>query len=152
VAEGPSKLTRARLEALVEGRSDAEINQLLGGIGTEAALNQVFAVMADVVGETMTGLTALSDDNLASAPTTVLQWDVSAPDAIHSYQLIIDHGVVSTTQGAPGQPRVIFAVGLADAARLAAGRLDGMKAFMNGRLKVSGDMMFARSLRAWFPS
>jgi len=27
-----------------------------------------------------------------------------------------------------------------------------MQAFMNGRLKVSGDMMFARSLRAWFPS
>lgn len=150
MAEGPSKLTWAGLEALVEGRSDAEINQLLGGIGTEAALDQVFSVMADVVRDATA--TTLSDDNLASAPTTVLQWDVSAPDAIHSYQLMIDHGVVSTTQGAPDQPRVIFAVGLADAARLAAGRLDGMQAFMNGRLKVSGDMMFARSLRAWFPS
>jgi putative sterol carrier protein len=33
-----------------------------------------------------------------------------------------------------------------------AGQLDGMQAFMTGKLKLTGDMMFAQSMQAWFAS
>src|SRR5207302_292598 len=32
------------------------------------------------------------------------------------------------------------------------GKPDGMQAFMTGKLKLSGDMMFAQSMQAWFAS
>ena len=31
-----------------------------------------------------------------------------------------------------------------------AGQLDGMQAFMGGKLKLAGDMMFATTLQTWF--
>ena len=41
---------------------------------------------------------------------------------------------------------------LPDFLRFLTGQLDGMQAFMTGKLKLSGDMMFAQSMQAWFAS
>ena len=47
-------------------------------------------------------------------------------------------------------PRVTIHIGLADFLRLVAGRLNGMQAFMSGKLRVSGDLFFAQTYQAWF--
>jgi putative sterol carrier protein len=37
-----------------------------------------------------------------------------------------------------------------DFLRLIAGKLNGMQAFMTGKLKVSGDLFFAQTFQGWF--
>ncbi len=140
MAEGDPQLSRARLEDIVEGHSDAEVNQLLADIGTGKVLDQVFEAMS----------ASLPADRAGGEPA-VVQWDISAPDAIHTYQLKVGQETASASRGTPDQPRVTIALALADLLRLAAGKLDGMQAFMAGKLKLSGDMMFAQSLQGWFP-
>jgi len=45
---------------------------------------------------------------------------------------------------------VTLALALADFLRFIAGQLDGMQGFMGGKLKLTGDIMFAQSMRSWF--
>ena len=39
---------------------------------------------------------------------------------------------------------------LPDFLRFIAGELDGMQAFMSGKLRLSGDLMFAQNMQRWF--
>jgi putative sterol carrier protein len=45
---------------------------------------------------------------------------------------------------------VTLTFSLADFLRFVAGQLDGMQAFMAGKLQLAGDMMFATTLQTWF--
>ena len=41
-------------------------------------------------------------------------------------------------------------MGVADFVRLITGKLNGMQAFMTGKLKVGGDLFFAQTFQSWF--
>ena len=43
-----------------------------------------------------------------------------------------------------------FALPLPDFLRLILGQLDGMQAFMGGKLKLSGEIMLAQAMQSWF--
>ena len=43
-----------------------------------------------------------------------------------------------------------MAMSMPNFVRLMAGLLDAMQAFMNGQLKVSGDVMFSQNVGNWF--
>src|SRR5438132_1209472 len=58
--------------------------------------------------------------------------------------------VAQLAKGAPGPARVTLALAFPDFLRLVSGKLDGMQAFFSGKLKVSGDMMFAQTMQSWF--
>ena len=53
-------------------------------------------------------------------------------------------------KGAAGPARVTLQLGIADFMRLVAGVLNGPQAFMQGKLKIAGDLMFAQVMQTWF--
>jgi putative sterol carrier protein len=53
-------------------------------------------------------------------------------------------------KGAGESPRVTLGLALADFVRFVSGKLDGMQAFMAGKLKLTGDMFFAQTMQTWF--
>src|SRR5881227_1805651 len=127
------------LGQLLEGRSDEEINEFVNAAGVDTVLAQVFDAMKERL-----------DPQKSAGQKAVVQWDVNAPDGMRSYQFKVDNGSGSWSQGTPDTPRVTLTFSLADFLRFVAGELDGMQAFMGGKLRLAGDMMFATTLQTWF--
>jgi putative sterol carrier protein len=127
------------LGQLLEGRSDEEINQFVEAAGVDTVLTQVFDAMKERFAP-----------EKAAGQSAVVQWDVNAPDGTHTYQFKVADGAASWSAGAGEASRVTLAFSLADFLRFVAGQLDGMQAFMGGKLRLSGDMMFATTLQTWF--
>ncbi len=47
-------------------------------------------------------------------------------------------------------PRVALTLAAPDFLRLITGKLNGVNAFMSGKLKLKGDMMLAQTMQGWF--
>src|SRR5438105_12731973 len=131
--------SRDELAAMIEGKSDDEINAGVAERGTEKVLGQIFEYMA----------TRFQPDK-AAGQSAVVGWDITAPDGKHSYQLKVDDGTCTVVQGTPDPARVTLMMALPDFLRFLTGALDGMQAFMTGKLQLAGDMMFAQSMQVWF--
>ena len=129
----------AVLTELVQGKSDDDLNQLATDLGVDILLAQIFEGMQQ----------AFVADKAAGVEATV-QWDVTAPDGVHSWQVAVADGTCTVGQGAADAPRVTLGLSLPDFLRFIAGELDGMQAFMSGKLRLSGDLMFAQTMQAWF--
>merc|ERR1712176_949748 len=69
-------------------------------------------------------------------------------DAGPEGKLCIDlkNGSGSTARGDGEKPDVTITMADADFVAMADGKLDGMEAFMSGKLKISGNMMLAQKL------
>ena len=132
-------MTQDQLGELIEGRSDEEINEALGQMGTDQVLDQIFNEMQKRF-----------QADKAAGQSAVVQWDITAPDSTRTYQLKIENGTCEVNKGGSDSPRVTLGLSLADFMRFISGKLDGMQAFMSGKLKLSGDMMFAQTMQAWF--
>jgi putative sterol carrier protein len=127
------------LRALIEGKSDDEINAGLKASGVGSALAAVFD-----------GMVKAFLPEKAGGQSAVIQYDVNAPDGKHSYQLKIADGKCTALPGAPESARVTLALSAPDFLRLVTGKLNGQTAFFQGKLKLSGDMMFAQTMQSWF--
>lgn len=132
--------SREELAAMIEGKSDDEITAGVAERGTDQVLGQIFDHMANQ---------AFRPDR-AGTQSAVVGWDITAPDGTHSYQLKVADGTCTVVAGNPEPARVTLGMALPDFLRFVTGKLDGMQAFMTGKLKLSGDMMFAQSMQAWF--
>ena len=132
-------VTQEQLGELIEGRSDDEINQAVSEMGTDQVLDQIFGEMKNRF-----------QADKAAGQNAVVQWDIAAPDSTRTYQLKIENGACEVAKSADATPRVTLGLSLADFMRFISGKLDGMQAFMSGKLKLSGDMMFAQTMQAWF--
>jgi putative sterol carrier protein len=62
----------------------------------------------------------------------------------------IAEGRCEVERGSAESPRVTIKMSVADFVRLITGRLNGMQAFMTGKLKVGGDLFFAQTFQSWF--
>ena len=127
------------LAALIEGHSDEEITAELQKQGIDKVLGEVFGAMA----------AAFVPAN-AAGQSAIVQYDVTAPDGTHSYQLKVADGKCQLQKASGEAARVTLGLALPDFLRLIAGKLDGMQAFMTGKLRLSGDMMFAQTMQTWF--
>jgi putative sterol carrier protein len=132
--------SREELAAMIEGKSDDEIIAGVTERGTDQVLGQIFDHMANE---------AFRPDR-AGNQSAVVGWDITAPDGTHSYQLKVADGTCTVQPGNAEAARVTLGMALPDFLRFVTGKLDGMQAFMTGKLKLSGDMMFAQSMQAWF--
>ncbi|MGH9062882.1 MAG: SCP2 sterol-binding domain-containing protein [Acidimicrobiales bacterium] len=139
MAETAGGLGRAELLQMTDGRSDEEIGREVASMGTDTVLAKVFQ-----------GLERAFLADRAAGQTAVVQWDLSTADGPRSWQVSVEHGSISAGAGSEATPRVTLALGLADFLRFLAGRLDGMQAFMSGKLRVSGDLMLAQAMQSWF--
>ena len=132
-------MTQDQLGELVEGLSDDEINEAVSQMGTDTVLDQIFGEMKNRF-----------QADKAAGQSAIVQWDITAPDSTRTYQLKIDNGSCEVDKGGTDSPRVTLGLSLADFLRFVSGKLDGMQAFMSGKLKLAGDMMFAQTMQAWF--
>jgi len=130
---------REELAATLEGRSDEEITQGVLAQGADTVLQQIFAGMCEAF---------LADK--AGSQSAVIQYDVNVGGTVHSYQLKIAGGKCELVKGAAGPARVTLTLQSPDFLRLVTGKLNGMQAFMTGKLKLTGDMMFAQVMQGWF--
>ena len=92
-------------------------------------------------------MTQAFDANAASGTNCVLQFNTSKPAYI-----TIKDGTAVFSEGSASSPDVALIMADEDLIALLKGELNGMQAFMTGKLKLSGDMMFAQSMQAWFAS
>ena len=136
---GVPDIGREGLSQLLEGRSDDEINAFAGEMGVDTLLSQIFE-----------GMCAAFVPERAAGQSAVAQWDVTALDGPHSYQVKMADGQCTVSQGGAEPARVTLGLTLPDFLRFVSGQLDGMQAFMGGKLKLSGDMMFATTMQNWF--
>jgi putative sterol carrier protein len=127
------------LRALIEGRSDDEINAALKTTGVEKALSAVFD-----------GMVQAFIPEKAAGQNAVIQYDVNGPDGKQSFQLKVLDGKCTAMKGSPESARVTLALATPDFLRLVTGKLNGQTAFFQGKLKLSGDMMFAQTMQSWF--
>ena len=127
------------LSAILEGRSDQEILSQVKEMGLEDSLTKVFD-----------GMTKAFLPAKAGTQSAVVQWDVLIDGATHTYQLKVDGGKATALKGAPEKARVTLAVDLPTFLRVITGKINGQQAFFNGKLKLSGDMMFAMTQESWF--
>jgi putative sterol carrier protein len=130
---------RQELAASLEGRSDDEIVKGCEAQGIETVLGQIFTGMGE----------AFLPDK-AGAQSAIIQYDVTAAGKTYTYQLKCGDGKCEVVKGAGGPARVTLTLGLPDFLRLVSGKLNGMQAFMAGKLKLGGDMMFAQVMQGWF--
>ena len=100
--------------------------------------------MSDVVSFLQKMTTTFNPDAAAGA-SCVLQFNTSKP----AYVTIKD-GKASLTEGAAPGPDVTLIMADDDLIALLKGELNGMQAFMTGKLQLEGDMMLAQRLGSFF--
>jgi putative sterol carrier protein len=108
-------------------------------MGAESALEKVFD-----------GMTKAFLPDKARGQAAVIQWDIKTPKDTVSYQITVEDGKCAFVKGAPGKARVTLTAALPDFLRVITGQLAGQQAFFTGKLKLSGDMMFAMTQENWF--
>jgi putative sterol carrier protein len=139
MAEQSADARRQELAAMIEGRSDEEIIKGLEASGMDTVLDQIFTGMCE----------AFLPDK-AGGQSAVIQYDVTASGKTYTHQLKVADGTCTVAKGAAGPARTVLTLNAADFMRLITGKLNGMQAFMAGKLKLTGDMMFAQVMQGWF--
>jgi putative sterol carrier protein len=90
------------------------------------------------------------DPAAAASMSKTLQWNITGEETgVWAFQ--IDKGVGQLIPGGVEKPDIIFTIGDTDWTAIAEGRQDAMKAFMAGKLKVTGNMMLAMKVPQLFP-
>ncbi len=86
----------------------------------------------------------------ASGVNKTIQWNIVGEDAgVWAFQ--ISDGSGQLIHGGVDKPDATFTTSAKDWIAIAEGKLDSMKAFMSGKLKVNGDMMLAMKMPQFFP-
>lgn len=94
------------------------------------------------VSELFEALSSRFNTSAAAGLTRTLQWNITDEDpGVWAFEII--DGVGRLIPGGVDKPDTTFTTKAATWIAIAEGRQDAMKAFMTGKLKVSGDMMLA---------
>jgi len=124
---------------LIEGLSEQEIIAEVQRRGVDTVLAWVFGLIA-----------AAFIPEAVAVESAIVQFDVTAPDGVHSYLLrFADHKCV-VLKATGEAARLTISLALPVFMRIVGGELDGMQAFINGRVRLSGDVLLAQAMRGWF--
>lgn len=132
--------TPEELGALLDLVNDDQVADVVRTVGADSVLSRVFAAFP-------TRFDAARAGHDAQA---LIQWAVSFDGEDHRWVVDIAGGACSTRQGATDDPRLALALALPDFLRLVSGRLNTTQAFMSGKLRLTGDVMFALQMQGWF--
>lgn len=121
------------------GKSDQEIMELVNILGKPAVFIEII----------MNVLPLELDPK--EAKDCVIGFEISAEENIHSWRVEISGDEVTTERGDPAGADATIAVSLPNFVRLINEELGGVKAFMQGKLWVKGNPIFAYSIPRMFP-
>lgn len=132
------RMSAEAFQKMVKGKSDEELLAAVKGSESQV-LDGTFESMKDAF-----------DQSKAVGVAAVVQYNIDTPGGLMSYHLKVENGTCSIGKGASANPRVTLALNLPNFLRMMIGELNGMQAFMTGKLKVSGDIFFSQSIASWF--
>ncbi len=89
------------------------------------------------------------DAQKAEGLDAVIQFDLSGESG-SAYWVHINNGAVSYEEGEAEEPRVTLMADAADYVAVVKGEMNPMQAFMQGKIKVKGDMSLALKLQGIF--
>jgi len=102
--------------------------------------------MTLTISEIMTRMPSVFLPDRASGIDAVVHFRFTGAEA-GEWNAVIRDGKCQVAQGIPrSKPTIVLAADSADFVRAVTGELDGMKAFMEGRLKITGDVLLAPKL------
>lgn len=103
------------------------------------------------VAELFEEMTKRFNSELAAGMTKTLQWNITGDEpGVWAFQIV--DGVGQLIPGGVEKPDTTFTTSDKDWAAIAEGKQDAMKAFMTGKLKVTGNMMLAMKVPHFFPT
>lgn len=92
-------------------------------------------------------LPAAFNPDAAAGTNAVLQFNTSTP-----HYATIQDGAVTVSAGTAPNPDVTLIMADEDLVALFTGELNGMTAFMTGKLQLEGDLMLAQRMSSFFDS
>ncbi|HEX9313023.1 MAG TPA: SCP2 sterol-binding domain-containing protein [Actinomycetota bacterium] len=135
----PQDITPEQFAQMVAGASDDQIEEAIRTVGTERTLDRIFQ-----------GFEERFQPDKAQGVEADIQFVVTNQGAEHPYAVSIKDGTCTATRGSADSPKVTLTLGLVPFARMVTGQANGMQLFMTGKLKVSGDLMFAPRIMNFF--
>jgi hypothetical protein len=132
--------TAEELGALLDVVNDEQVSAVVRDVGADQVLERVFSVFPDRFEPARAG---------ADARATI-QWSVSFDGTPHAWVVDIADGACKVQPGTATGTRLTLDLALPDFLRLVSGRLNATQAFMGGKLKLTGDVMFALQMQGWF--
>ncbi|MFD6188498.1 MULTISPECIES: SCP2 sterol-binding domain-containing protein [unclassified Streptomyces] len=107
------------------------------------------------------GIAGLLDDVFGNMPEAFradrakgqearFQYLINTPDGVFEYYVEIADGGCRTARGRVDSPKLTTTVGLPTFLKLLTGRLNGMQAFLGGKVKLSGNTLYAAKFEHWF--
>lgn len=86
----------------------------------------------------------------AEGVDAVFQFHITGGEAA-DWHIVVKNGTCEISEGVHDKPSVSLYLTDIDWLAMCNGQLDGMSAFMSGKLKATGNIMMAQQLRTLFP-
>jgi putative sterol carrier protein len=102
----------------------------------------------EIMPAVLEGMTENVAETAKNHAGTVVGWKFDDGGQYHIK--INDDGSATWGEGTGESPRLVFVTSTPTWVKMIAGKLDGMQAFMTGKLKIEGDMMFAQQFQTLF--
>lgn len=127
------------LASLIKGLSDEEISQGVSAAGVDVVLGRIFSTMQ-----------SMFRPEQAEGQDGVVQWEVDDGGSTHVYHVTTGAGKCQVSAGPADAPKATLSFTLPNFVRFMAGEMNGIQAFMTGKVRISGDVMYAQRMESFF--
>jgi len=103
------------------------------------------------VKEIFAGMPGVFNRNAAAGLNAVFQYNIEGAEA-GDWHVVVKDQTCTVSEGVHASPTVSLRMADKDWIAMCNGELDGMSAFMSGKLKIAGDIMLAQRIASLFPT
>lgn len=131
--------TPEQLAEQLEDQSDAEVAALAAELGVDKVVDKVFATMVErfLPGKAPSG-------------STTVQWNIETSSGLQAVSLTAAGGQCTVQRGTASAPAVTINASLPVFLRVVSGSVNGLQAYSDGQLRVSGQQVLALGQQLWF--
>lgn len=87
----------------------------------------------------------------AAGVQAIYQFELSGPDG-GTWHIIVDDGKMEVKEGAHDSPSSVVTAKAADYVKIASGTMNGLRAVMTRKMKISGNLVLARKMQQMLPT
>lgn len=103
------------------------------------------------VKEIFVGMPGVFNRDAAAGLNAVFQYNIEGAES-GDWQVVVKDQTCTVSEGVHASPTVSLRMADKDWIAMCNGELDGMSAFMSGKLKIAGDIMLAQRIASLFPT